>query len=396
MEENNKISNFKQGRTCYYQYGIEIAYCSLNELEPITDCLASNIHSEQTLSFQRGTLIDGHRLDLCKQNIGPDGARMITNALINNTEVKSIMFGADGILNEGAESVSKLLLKNKTIETVFLGCNLIEEEGANALSNALKNNNTVNALWLKRNPIGDKGIEKVADMLKTNHAIKLLDLVNTDITIKGIRQLVEVLLNHNHTLEHLFLGGNNIAYEEIIEIAQLLTKANIKSLSLNTNQIGDKGITYLAEKLINNKKLENLSIASNGIGKIGLKVLCESLMDHTSLKSLNLGYSASTKVLGAKPNYFGKEGLDYICKLLKKNTSLNSLLLMKNDIKASNLNGLIEALESNETITKLSIDIADEAFTVAKNKLIKRNKALNTNQNKEFDQFIHHVQSVYR
>ena len=118
------------------------------EIEPLLDFLEYNksIQAEQQV-FKRGTVTPQKQLDCCKQDLGATGAKLLSDALKNNTEIKSILFGTGSIGDEGAKSVGELLEQNQTIETVYLGCNLIEANGANALANSLENNSTARNTW---------------------------------------------------------------------------------------------------------------------------------------------------------------------------------------------------------------------------------------------------------
>lgn len=367
MSKTKTLSVFEQGKTCPLQLEEKFIPCDIEELKPIIGYLENNSTSNETLTFTKGTIIDGNRLDLCKQKIGPEGTKLVTQALINNNIINSLMLGADGILNEGAFAVSNLIQHNQTIETVYLGCNLIDGKGANSLANALKVNKSVSGLWLKRNPIGDEGVESLAEMLKFNNQIKSLDLVNTEFSLVGLKKLTKVLLEENHSVNRIYLGGNHLSAESALEIAPLLSKENLKGLYLNVNNLGDEGCKYLAVALKNNKHLEDLALSSNNIGVVGISSLCKVLESHQEIKTLDFGYSPSTKVLGAKANYIGDEGIDAICDLIKKNKSLRVLNLLKTNITELGLEKLLEALENNTTLVKLDVDTKDSKKNKNKN-----------------------------
>ncbi|MFN8578405.1 MAG: hypothetical protein U0354_16330 [Candidatus Sericytochromatia bacterium] len=389
-------STFSQGKTCPLQLEEKFIPCDIKDLEPISSYLKSKKNTSQTISFPRGTIIDGNRLDLCKQKIGIEGAKLITESLFDNQDITSLMFGADGIFNEGAIAVSKLLEKNETIETVYLGCNLIDEVGASALANSLLDNKSVKSLWIKRNPIGDKGLDSISEMLKTNNSINTLDLVNTEFTLNGLKNLVEVLLENNNSINELYLGGNHINKDGAFEIAKLLEKNNIEHLFLNVNNIGDEGIKYISEKLKENISLKSLGLASNNISSIGAKELFEVLKDNKSLEKLDLGYSPSTKVLGEKANCIDDDCLEYIHDFFKSNNTLKSIDFVNNNFSDIGLEKIIESLENNFSIIKFTINLKNN-----KELSYKLRDIINRNKEKDGDlsfsrKNIEAIKSVYR
>lgn len=393
---SKKLSTFEQGKTCPLQLEEKFIPCEIKELEPIAEYLDNNITTNKTITFPKGTIIDGNRLDLCKQKIGPEGAEMITKALFKNNNIVSLMLGADGILNQGAIAVSELIKQNETIETVYLGCNLIDEQGVSALADSLSSNNKVKGLWLKRNPIGDKGIESIVEMLKVNTSIDSLDLVNTEFTLTGLKKLIKVLLEDNNSVNRIYLGGNHIDSAGAYEISNLIAKANIHALYLNVNSIGDEGTISLSKALRTNTTLKELGLASNNIGSTGTKYLFNSLMTHPSIKFLDLGYSPSTKVLDEKGNSIDDIAVEDICNFLHNNKSLVHLDLSHNCISDKGLEKIINSLENNHHILKFIVNVKKlETLKLRLREVLKRN-SINSDLNILEHESKKAIKSVYR
>src|SRR5262245_56815207 len=117
--------------------GPDFVACDPAELTPLLEYLRRGEPAEERRTFPRGTLLPGGRLDLCKQGIGPEGARAVTAALRHNAHVVHVLFGADGIGDEGARAVAGLARANTGLKTVYLGCNSITADGASELADAL-------------------------------------------------------------------------------------------------------------------------------------------------------------------------------------------------------------------------------------------------------------------
>src|SRR5438105_415879 len=83
--------------------------CDPAELEPLLRRLRDNTPIPGPQTFPRGTLLADGRLDLCKQDLGPGGARAVAAALRHNTRVRHLLLGADGLGTEGARAVAELV-----------------------------------------------------------------------------------------------------------------------------------------------------------------------------------------------------------------------------------------------------------------------------------------------
>ena len=330
------------------------------EIAPLVAFLGEDVAVAEPRAFPRGTVTPDGRLDLCKQDLGPAGCRMVTDALAGNTTIASLLLGTDAIGDAGAEDVARLIeQRNGHLEIIYLGCNYISEAGASRLAGALTHNRRVTGLWLKRNPIGPGGVRAVAEMLRHNRTLRTLDLVNTMPGPDGLDALLDVMTGENRTVERLYLGGNGIDARAAGRLAELLA-ANpaLRALLLNVNQLGDEGVVLLAEGLRRNHTLTELGLASNGIGEEGAAALLAALECHPTLRTLDLGYSASTRVLGARANHVGgRRGAAALGSLLRRNRSLLRLDVRRCGVTTqAGLGEIVAGLESNGCLQELHLD----------------------------------------
>ena len=145
------------------------------------------------------------RLDLSRNNIGPDGAKHI------------------------AWSLGDL----KNLQYLDLKWNKIGPDGAKDIVESLKKMKNLTTLNLSGNNIGDAGAEHIADSLK--------ELVN---------------------LQYLYLSYNNLGPDGARDIVESLKKMkNLKNLDLSSNNIGDAGAEDIAKSLMEMKKLEYLNLS---------------------------------------------------------------------------------------------------------------------------------------
>jgi len=337
--------------------------CAPDEIAPLALHLRENAPLEAPLVFPRGTLLEDGRLDLCKQNLGAAGCRTIVEALAQNTQVRSLLLGTDGIGDVGAADVAGLIARNPHLETIYLGCNRISAMGIERLCEVLADNRTVTGLWLKRNPIGPEGALHLARMLARNQTLRTLDLVNTDLGPDGMSAVLKVLCEENRTVERLYLGGNDIVGVQGAEPLAVLLRSNsvLKALLLNVNHLGDAGVTTLAGALRENQTLQQLGLASCGISAAGVTRLCTGLQGHPTLVALDLGYSPSTRVLGASGNAFGDTGAYAVADYLSQDPRLRRLDLRKTGIGLRGKQQLTEALERNHYLVELLLDGREDA-----------------------------------
>jgi Ran GTPase-activating protein (RanGAP) involved in mRNA processing and transport len=345
--------------------------CDIAEVTPLAEYLRTNAPVTENVAFPRGTVTPDGRLDLCKQNLGPAGCRIVVDALAENTVVRSLLLGTDAIGDEGAADVARLVEGQGRLEIIYLGCNRIGPGGAERLSEALTPNTTVTGLWLKRNPLGSNGYKALAAMLRTNRTLRVLDLVNTAPDDAGLIALLEVLTHENRTVERLYLGGNGLGPAAASRFAELLrTNPVLKSLLLSVGHLGDKGALPFADALRENRTLTELALASNGIGPRGGVPLLESALAHPSLTTLDLGYSPSTRVLGTSANTLGDAGAETAARLLPENSTLILIDLRRNGITPRGKAILRAALEQNTALQELHLDGKGDARIAA---LLKRN-----------------------
>lgn len=346
------------GIQCPIHSPYDVEPCDPEELGPLLRHLEADYPVAGSAVFPRGTVLADGRLDLCKQSLGPGGCRMVTAALAKNTRVRSLLLGTDGIGDRGAEDVAALVDRNPRLQTIYLGCNRITAQGAARLCEVLEENRTVTGLWLKRNPVGPEGAAAVARMLRRNRRLRVLDLVNTGIGAAGLARVLAALIEENRTLERLYLGGNEIDGAETAELLARLLRVNpaIRALLLNVNFLGDSGARRLASALEENRTLEELGLASCGITHAGAAALFGALPGHPALRQLDLGYSVSTRVLGAPANPLGDAGARAVAGFLNGDPPLQRLDLRRTGIGLKGRASLAEALRTNGHLVELLHD----------------------------------------
>jgi hypothetical protein len=116
-------------------------------------------------------------LDLSKNEIGPEGAKAIAEALKSGTAVlTSVDLRVNSIGDDGAKAIAEALKVNAVLTKLSLYHNSIGDDGAKAIAEALKVNAVLTSVDLRFNSIGDDGAKAIAKALKVNAVLTKLDL----------------------------------------------------------------------------------------------------------------------------------------------------------------------------------------------------------------------------
>ncbi|CAA9276818.1 MAG: hypothetical protein AVDCRST_MAG56-3554 [uncultured Cytophagales bacterium] len=342
---------------CPVDQTYELSAQAQAQLAPLLEYLQTNALPPVSLTFPIGTLTPAGTLDLCKQNLGPQGALQVAAAVRKHEKIRHLLLGTNGVGDAGAAFLAAQLADHPTLQTLYLGCNYIQPHGLALLGEALAENTSIEGLWLKRNPFGRQGVDALVSLLQKNRTIRILDLVNTGIGVEGVKQLADVLQNGHNQVQRLYLGGNQLTPAAAVVLGELLrNESSITALLLNVNQLGDEGAFALAAALRDNATLTELGLASNGIGPEGAKALVEALLAHPAIRHLDLGYSRSTQVLGARANQLTDPVAVMLGQLVSKTRTLQSLNVVRHQFSEDGLNHLCRGLAHNTSLRTLSID----------------------------------------
>ena len=233
-------------------------------------------------------------------------------------------------VNENDKNVKGIL----SVETHF------GWEAAQIIAGALTCNTYVTYLRLGNN-IGDVGAEALARMLEHNTTLKVLDLNgNSSITARGVTFLANAL-KKNTTLTTLILSMTNVKQKACSALSSMLgVNKTLTTLDVSCNNIGDRGVKALLEFIRkSNHSLTTLSIANNRITPKGANVLAETVRDNTTLTSIDISN-----------NNFEVLRNITLMNALESNYSLTTF---KNDIVSSKISDIL----FNNTYRKLYITL---------------------------------------
>ena len=147
-------------------------------------------------------------------------------------------------------------------------------------------------LYLSHNPFGDTGASLISKAIRETATLKTLILYKCEITSRGAEDLSRAIVR--------FESGS------------------LQKLDISSNNLGDEGISHIAEILKQNKQLKELWIGDCGITDKGAASLASALSVNNSLKMLHMG--------GGK-GALTKDGLLKITQSLTNNSEFVKLVI---------------------------------------------------------------------
>ncbi|CAF1008827.1 unnamed protein product [Rotaria sordida] len=310
-------------------------------------------------------------LDLSHNQIGPTGAKYLSDALRINTVLTTLILVWNDIRSEGAQHLGDLLRVNTTLTTLDLSHNEIGLQGTQNLSDALRINTTLTTLDLSSNQIGPQGVQYLSDALQTNTALTTLNISWNEIGVQGTQHLSDAL-RITTTLTTLILCGNQIGSQGIQHLSNTLhSNTTLTTLNLARNYIKCDSIQYLSDALGINKTLTALDLSHNRSRRQGLQYLSNALRINKTLTILDLSgnqignqgiqYISDTlrinilTILDLSHNQIQSQGAQYLSDVLRINTTLIRLNLSWNRIGIQGAQYLSDALRTNKTLTTLDL-----------------------------------------
>lgn len=198
--------------------------------------------------------------------------------------------------------------------------------------------------------IGDSDLPIIFQFLSESPKVVAANLAYNIITDKGMDHIAS-LLEGNSSLVELNLMNNNIQKAGIKRLTKV-KHSGLKSLRLNGNKIGPKGLKYLAAMVSSHPALINLDIGecdSNIETFIHFMAILRT--PKQTLQALNL-----SRILGP---FFHTLQTDHVANILQQTLAINSTLtelhLQKIGFRDHDVEIMVEGLKKNSTILLLDL-----------------------------------------
>jgi len=352
--------------------------------------------------------------------------KRICRALEGNTTLQKLEIH-DSLQTLGSiRAVGMLLLENKTLKTLkLIGCG-IQNPGVESIMEGLRNNSSLVSLDLSHNPITHVQFEETAQALRELNFIKTsrLNFVGLAGSIKatgqaGIENLhlsfdfteldgsegLAQAFAENQVLNTLVLSGDKLyrtsSYKCPLnwESAEILFDAlncstTLKTLVLRDGAIGGDAMDEIVEGLVANTTLEAFGIVNDLLFPDSITKLFEGLSRNPRITQLKLEDCLPNKFfsrqdmvdliannttithLDLSRNWrIGLGGIDGLRHIIENNKTLKFINLAACDLTVEQLQGIVQALENNTTLTGLQLDRdIDPAIAAEITRLLERNR----------------------
>ena len=216
-------------------------------------------------------------LDLSDNAFGPTAIPSFDFFLRTCTNLEVLELENNGLGPEGAEMVCNALLQNDKIKLkkLKINRNRLEEKGAIALSRVIEKMKTFEHLEVFQNGISTEGMKKIFLALKENKNLKVLK-INDNFTKVALNDLINILPGLNN-LQIIDISDSitesNLGNKLSIELFKVLSSLeNLEEIYCNYNEIISKNSQKeIFELLKQFKKLKIVQLKGNEINKTLVK-----------------------------------------------------------------------------------------------------------------------------
>eukprot|EP01114_Cavostelium_apophysatum_P023116 TRINITY_DN8607_c1_g3_i1.p1 TRINITY_DN8607_c1_g3~~TRINITY_DN8607_c1_g3_i1.p1 ORF type:complete len:464 (-),score=31.24 TRINITY_DN8607_c1_g3_i1:82-1473(-) len=158
-------------------------------------------------------------LDIAVCQIGPEGCRILSEALYDNYTLTKLDIAKNEIGTDGATALAGALSHNSCLTWLMLDSNHLEIEGSNAIVESLERNTTITTLNLSRNRVES---DRIAAMITKNSTLQELYLDRTG--LETAKSIAEALLK-NTTIKRVNLSANEL-YDDGTEMFEEVLKGH--------------------------------------------------------------------------------------------------------------------------------------------------------------------------
>jgi Ran GTPase-activating protein (RanGAP) involved in mRNA processing and transport len=274
----------------------------------------------------------------------------------------------------GLTPVLEALGRKATLTMLTIsGCRLRIDQ-TRKLNAVLHKHQELQSLDLTSKYFMSSDLAELGPALYEHASIKTLNLSYNGVDDTGTQsgEILGTIIRRNKTMTKLVMygsrfGGPSTAPTVIRCIADgLSTNTSLQEFVLANSQLGDEGVSLLAQGLgSSNSCLQKLDLGNNGISSIGIRALLDVIIERDSrIADIDLSENA-----------IGSEGASFLADALGRNTvpHLTRLRLRWCNFGDDGLIEFVSALERNRTMVELDLlwndDLTERSFLALANSL---------------------------
>jgi Ran GTPase-activating protein (RanGAP) involved in mRNA processing and transport len=323
---------------------------------------------------------------LNENHLGKVSAKVIGKILKTSSSFSQLLMAKNSLGDAGLSILIKYLKLNRSLIHVDFSSNDLKPEGAHSFFKFLKNNENIISVdlgskdGLNKNKLGTFGAAPLREVLQFNKFLMFLVLPDCQIGSEGLSFIGEGLIS-NKTLQHLNLANNLLRGRSMRNFFYSLKDSNLVELVLSNNKLGNEGAEAIGDFFLlfyRYSKIRSLSLDSNEIGQIGSNKLLSGLVHNSTMNYLNLKHNPLGETANTGLFYYIDEniavgylnlsncglresGCEKVAEGLHKNHTLKTLVLKNNHFKDEGIGFLSEALIINTAL--LNLDLAKNQIT---------------------------------
>ncbi len=257
----------------------------------------------------------------------------LCSGLSKNTSLTKLTIRRCHILDKGCDCILKALNGHQAIKTL----NLIYCSMSDVCTNNLSLPVNLEYLDLSNNKI--RSAPRIYSILNTitGHAnLKTIILDDNELSTDAIDQFC-ILLISNNSISDLYIQKNNLVYNDIVKIMDVVKYKEIKVLNIGYQYLDTNAVKYICDVLAEHKYITDIGLFNAGISSNDMKYIVENFIG----KNLNI------VVLGLCGNEIDDDCAEIIIDKLKNNDTLIYLTLPCCYISQSLLDIIIHRLVDN-------------------------------------------------
>ena len=188
-------------------------------------------HSTSSLLANVISCLRPHTLYLCNNLLTVKGIAIVVAKI---STVKQLHVESNYITDLDREVVSNML---RSLTKLYIGTNPLGDEGAKLLSEGLLNATSLQILNIRNSRITCEGAKALANALKQNKSLQVLDSGLNNIGDDGALAFADVLVHNNSTLVGLRVPWNNIGSSGVTALKDMVkTKATPFKLTISNQE----------------------------------------------------------------------------------------------------------------------------------------------------------------
>ena len=315
-------------------------------------------------------------LNLCSNNLGVKGGKIIFNFLLNQKSIISLDLSSkegvyrNRICSEGVRLIENVLQKNFYLEKIDLSSNSIKNEGMKYIVNGLTSNISLQTLILSNNEINEKGIAYMDSKLN-DCKLRYLDLSNNPISNPGLINLGNCIADKLKEIYYLNIANCSFTFEAFKPFIRKVCKSHkLQTMILNNNNLLSHKWDTL-QTAISGMAIKRFSLGNCGIGPV-MKNVAYIFMRNVTIKYLDFSHNyigdkdfahfqeypinnLSLEELDFSSNYITDKSATLFFKYLLLNNSIQRLNFYDNQLQNESAMALLEAVKENHNLLRVNI-----------------------------------------